>query len=133
MGTYNHPPSNISNNDQKITAKSDLNKLKVGKTAKIKKVKTFHDLMKSTEGIENKKAAILDIFRNKPNFMHDQEFNFYFCEGEGVCLLMFQDLKFYVNSMKILFDKIDFNRAIYYIAFGQRKKLLEGEEFKNDR
>jgi hypothetical protein len=59
-GKFDHAPSNITENN-KITAKSAVNTLEVGKKRVISKIETFVDLMMTTRGDHAKKEKILEL------------------------------------------------------------------------
>lgn len=63
-GTFAHQSSYISENLQ-VIAKSEPKEIKVGGKRIITNVSTFSDLMKTTQGDDAKKAAILDLLKNQ--------------------------------------------------------------------
>ena len=107
--------------DLVVVAKSICKELVIGRKIIIKKVETFQDLMNTTKTVEQKKAKILDLFRNKDDLMIDDKFGFNLTE---VFYLMDLDCQFYLDSMKIIQHKIPYNDRLYQIAYDHRETFL---------
>ena len=64
LGDYEHQPSNISEKGL-VVAKSQFEKLKVIQKRIIENAQTFVDIMLVANSDEERKATILDIFKNQ--------------------------------------------------------------------